>query len=175
MADTEKSSKKKRKTKRDILLAALIVIVAAVFIFCLLPIINGGILIRGYQEFKDRYNDSMLYMRSHSGAVVSDGAEEYMITPDSCSRIYNLILTIGMGKPQKEAPAGSPLIINFQDGSRICIWQCEITDKARVSDTGIFIRYEDTDGYVYQYDTDLLQLESITNALVRKPVKDVAP
>ena len=156
---------KKRKTRRDLMLIGAIVLAVGVLAAAMLPFINGMIMTRNFQEFKDRYGESMLIARSINRAELVKDGELRTVTADAASQVYNLILTAGMGKVQKQVPEGEPAELRFKNGAVIKFWESEIPEKSARTDVGLFIRYEEPDGYIYMYDTDKLTMKSINNIL----------
>lgn len=158
--------KSDRRRRRDVGLWIGIAAVAVVFVICILPIITSLLLSSNYKQFVNHYTDSMNVTRANGFAAVSEDGETFRISADYASKIYGLLLDIGMGKPQTKVPQTSPVTVELGDGALLQFWSVEIKEKNALRDTGLFVKYESQDGYCYQYDTDKLTLTSVANYLI---------
>ncbi|MBQ9031807.1 MAG: hypothetical protein IJ106_10200 [Parasporobacterium sp.] len=152
----------RRKTKKDLLLLIAILVVVGVAAAALIPAISAGVISGQYKTFVSRYTDSMnLSRKMGKVTVVTDSGEE-KTSVDGASQIYSLILDAGMGKPQSQTPESPGKEIRFADGAVMQFWGVEIPEASARRQDGLFVRYQATDGYIYQYDTDKLTMDSIT-------------
>lgn len=156
---------RKKHTKKDYLLCLAIAAAIVIGAVAVIPMVRATRLSHGYQQFKEAFTDSAHLSRRRGGAeVIIDGETRY-VESSKISLVYAVLLDTGMGKPQKTVPSGDPITINYADGASISFWEVPIPEASAERDLGLFVRYEGSDGYVYQYDTDKLTLETIRGYL----------
>lgn len=147
-----------KRTKKDMAILAAIVIVAVVFLIYLGTVIFGVIHTNRYLRFVDEFTTSANIARRNGGIEVVHGDDRFTLSLNNGSYVYKCILDAGMGKPQEEPPGdGDIYILYFHDGAMMELCATEIMEQTRQSDVGVFIRYTNTKGEVYCYDTDLIE------------------
>ena len=150
-----------KRSKKDFGLLIAILVVVVLLGLASIPIISSNVMSAKYKTFWKYYTESMYSSRKSGKMTVTKGTEEISCSVDSASEIYGLLFDIGMGKKQKQIPDGDGIRITFADGTSILFLETDIPEKSALRDKGLFIRYEGQDGYVYQYDTDRLTMDSI--------------
>ena len=160
---------KKPKTRKDfgILIAILIVVVA--FAIAVTPFVISLVNTGNYKKYVERFTDGINSSHPAGTVIVTKDGETIIAPISSASRIYSFILSAGMGKVQKKIPEGPAVVITFKDGSSVEFREAVITEKSAQSDKGLFIRFTDPEGKVYQYDTDKLKFESVLQAIPGLP------
>lgn len=158
------STSNERKSKRDHGLLIAVAIVVAVAIVASVPIVISMANSGKYKEFVSRYTDAINSSHTETTVRVTIDGEDIDAPLSNASRVYSIVLAAGMGKAQKNIPEGNPVIISFKDGSQIELREAQITEKSALRENGLFVRFTGTDGYVYQYDTDKLSMDSVRSA-----------
>ena len=152
---------RKKQSKKDFGLLIAILVVVVLLGLASIPIISSNVMSAKYKTFRKYYTESMNTSRQSGEMTVTKGTEEISCSVDSASEIYGLLFDAGMGKKQKQIPEGDGIKITFADGTSILFLETDIPEKSALRDKGLFVRYEGLDGYVYQYDTDRLTMDSI--------------
>ena len=153
--------KRKKRSKKDFGLLIAILVVVVLLGLASIPIISSNVMSAKYKTFQKYYTESMYASRKSGKVTVTQGSKEISCSVDSASEIYGLLFDEGMGKKQKQIPDGEGIKITFADGTSILFLETDIPEKSALRDKGLFVRYEGPDGYVYQYDTDRLTMDSI--------------
>ena len=157
--------RKKPRTRKDYLLLVIILIAILVFAIAVSPIVFSLKASGHYRQFTDAYTDAMNASHARDRISITTDGESFQVPISAASEIYNKILYAGMGKEQKKQPGEAAVIIEFLDGSRIEFQESAIPESSAIRDTGLFIRFIGSDGFIYQYDTDKLTLEHVLKEL----------
>jgi hypothetical protein len=159
------SVKRSPRPRKDFRLFVIILAAIVVFLIALAPIIFSLRASAHYRSFVDAYTNGM--NASHQSGFVTCTVEEnsYLLPVNQASEIYKKLMYYGMGKEQKMPPGEPAISIRMDDGSHIEFQETAIPESSAVRDTGLFIRFTGTDGFVYQYDTDKITLEYILKEL----------
>lgn len=159
---------KKRRSDTGLFFAICIPIV----IFCILA---GSILYfyhceRQYKNFIKELSASTTYAYNHSGIVVSGSPETFVVTGnpaqdsftvsgDMVYRPYQLLSSGGQGRPRYRIPKQeADLTIDYQDGNILQIWSVPVKNASTDDGYGILIRFRDSEGNTYSYDTDKVRI-----------------
>ena len=153
------------RSRRDFLMGGLVVGSVALLLLLALPLVLSGRLMYGFSAYKQDLAASFAQGERGSSITLQLDGQVRGVSNGQAEHLFSLIVDIGPGKPQDALPEEGGLVLDFGDGSRLQIWEVQITDSGRVSDTGVLICYERADGTVYAYDTDRLQYESCLAAL----------
>ena len=158
-----------KKKKKDGMLALWIAVVVILFLIVGIPAVRGIHEVHRYRTFVNEYTDSLNHARKNGGVTVGTVEEDvWRMTADQGSRLYTLIIDAGMGKPQKEDPAGKYYYLTFPNGSELRLCEVEIMEKSRKQDKGLFISFENKDNTVYMYDTDNIDVDLVLAILSKK-------
>ncbi len=139
--------------RRDGMLLIWILIAVFLLIALAAPVAWGAHLQLKYREFVNDLTESVLYAKGHSCLYAVSGDERTLVPDSRASRIYDIILTVGAGKPQKELPDGDGVLLDFGNGSSLHFWPTEIKELDPEANEGVFISYTDPAGETYAYDT----------------------
>lgn len=153
---------RKPSRRRDGML--LVWILTAVFLLIALaaPVAWGMHLQLEYREFVNDLTESVLYGKAHASIYTHAEGGKSLVSANNASRLYDLILTAGAGKPQKALPAGESLLLEFGDGSSLRFWPVEIEKTDPGDSDGTFVLYTDPTGGTYAYDTELLSYDALS-------------
>lgn len=145
--------------RRDGMLLVWILIAVFLLIALAAPVAWGAHLQLKYREFVNDLTESVLYAKSHSCLYASSGDERALVPDSRASRIYDIILTVGAGKPQKELPNSEGVLLDFGNGSSLRFWPTEIEELDPEANEGVFISYTNPAGEIYAYDTASLSYD----------------
>lgn len=152
---------KTRKSRKDLGLLIALLAVALAFTVSLIPIVISLAGTGRYKAFVKRFTEGINSSHVSGKVMLQKDGEMIKMPVGNASKVYSVLIGAGMGKEQKEQPGGEPLAIIFDDGSMVEFWESKIKEKNSLRETGLFVRYTASDGYLYQYDTDKLTLDSI--------------
>ena len=156
---------KKNTSKTDYPLLLRLLLVVVVFAIVITPIVLSARATRRFNHFKAEYLETMTTARQNKRVFVTTDGETYKLPVEKASALYALLLDCGMGKEQKEIPEGEPIRLDFGGSASMDFWEVEIPEESRERDYGVFVRYQEKDGYFYQYDTDRLGFETVVQYL----------
>lgn len=160
-------NRKPARGRRDYVLLLAVLIAAGAICICIIPMILSGVYTHNYHDFTDRYTQSMNAGNKLADlTVTSPGSENTIVSQADAGKVYSLLLHTGMGKVQKIQPDTPPVTLTLKDGATLSFWEVEIPEKSAARPLGLFVRFDDGAGYVYQYDTDRIGLKSITDILL---------
>ena len=137
---------------RDRSLVPYIVGAVALSIALLVPLVNMVRMTYRFQEFKQDLAESMAFAE-----------EQGTLEHDDADRFFKLIVSAGMGKPQKTLPDDDGARYEFGDGSILELWEVDIDGNPE--NPGTLIRFTRADGNVFCYDTDQIDFRSAVDTL----------
>jgi len=153
------------RSRRDGMLLVWILIAVFLLIALAAPVAWGAHLQLKYKAFVNDLTGSVLYGKEHGSVFAVDGDARRSIAPDRASRLYEIILTIGAGKPQKTAPEAEGLLLEFGDGSSLFFCEAFIPESGAEAGEGVYFRYTGAEGDVYAYDTPRLTYDVLHAAI----------
>ena len=156
---------RKPTSRRDGMLLVWICLAVILLIALAAPVAWGVHLQLQYKNFVNDLTDSVLYGKQHGSITVSQSGERSTVTSERASRLYEITLTIGAGKPQKSAPEADGLLLEFGDGSSLFFCPAFIPESGAEDTDGVYFRYTGSNGVEYAYDTPRLSYDVLYAAV----------
>ena len=154
----EKVNKDKR-TKKDtkfVTFITIIIVLALVIIASLSWAV--GFRYR-FSHFLEKFAECNSYSEKEDSLTVEMDGKIYKITDDNRQGIFNYIVLNNSGQESKKLPKEDPLVLDYGNGAVIKLWK--VPPDKYTNSSGLFIQYEDMDGYSYSYINYKMTLETI--------------
>ncbi len=163
-----KSKRKYRNNKSLIVWIASISVCVFVLGIMLGTIALGVIRNRQYWSYVNDFSNSTSYAYKKGSMKVNDQGDNYILIGDAVYIPYNFLHHLKMGRPWEEVPEGSETIqFDYGNGSTLQIWDVEVKNAKRGT-RGLYIKFINSEGKVYQFDVDGASVSKIRSTLNRK-------
>lgn len=129
----------------------------------------GMVRQRAYWDYVEELSESTTHSYEQGGVWVTAGDETYLLTGEDVYIPYKLLGDITPGRPWEEEPAEAEnILFTFADGTTLQIWSVPIEDSTKGFEYGLYIRYCNSKGEVYQFDLDGMTIRDVKNGLNRR-------
>ena len=150
-----KDKKEKRDTKFTmtitfIIVIALVIIASFAWSF--------GFRYR-FSHFLEKFAECNSYSEKEDSLTVEMDGKIYKVTDGNRQGIFNYIVLNNSGKESKKLPEEEPLVLDYGNGAVIKLWK--VPPDKYTNSSGLFIHYEDTNGFSYSYINYKMTLETI--------------
>ena len=150
-----RDNKAKKDTKFTMIITVIIVIA--------LVIIASFAWSFGYRyrfsHFLEKFAECNSYSEKEDSLTVEMDGKNYKVTDDNRKGIFNYIVLNNSGKESKKLPEEEPVVLDYGNGAIIKLWK--VPPDKYTNSSGLFLHYEDTDGYSYSYINYKMTLETI--------------
>ena len=156
MYDKVNRDNKAKKDTKFTMIITIIIVIALIIIASFAW--SFGFRYR-FSHFLEKFAECNSYSEKEDSLTVEMDGKIYKITDDNRQGIFNYIVLNNSGKESKKLPEDKPLVLDYGNGAVIKLWKVP-PDKYSNS-SGLFIHYEDMDGYTYSYINYKMTLETI--------------
>ncbi len=130
----------------------------------------GMVRQRMYWEYVKGLSRATTYAYTQGGVQVTEEESSYMLTGEDAYIPYQLLGDVNPGRPWREEPADRDIILfEFGDSSFLQIWDVPSEDSMKGYEYGLYIRYCDQEGDVFQFELDGMTMTDIRNGLSEVP------
>lgn len=144
------------------------IFVASIFLSVLGLLGYGMLRQRTYWSYVKGLSRATTYAYMKEGVQVTEGESSYILTGEDVYIPHQLLGDINPGRPWREEPIGGDTILfDFGDGSSLQILEVPIEDSAKGYEYGLYVRYCNQEGKIFQFDLDGVTMTDIRNGLFK--------
>lgn len=156
MYDKVNRDNKAKKDTKFTMIITIIIVIALIIIASFAW--SFGFRYR-FSHFLEKFAECNSYSEKEDSLTVELDGKIYKVTDDNRQGIFNYIVLNNSGKESKKLPEEEPLVLDYGNGAVIKLWK--VPPDKYTNSSGLFINYEDTDGYSYSYINYKMTLETI--------------
>ncbi len=144
----------------------LMLFVVRIFASVLGTLGYGMIRQRTYWSYVKGLARATTYAYIQDGVRVTEGECSYQLSGEDVYIPYQLLGDINPGRPWREEPVNRDTILfDFGDGSSLQIWDVPMEDGTKGYEYGLYVRYCNQSGKIFQFDLDGITLDKIRERL----------
>lgn len=156
MYDKVNRDNKAKKDTKFTMIITIIIVIALVIIASFAW--SFGFRYR-FSHFLEKFAECNSYSEKEDSLTAEMDGKIYKVTEDNRQGIFNYIVLNNSGKESKKFPEERPIVLDYGNGAVIKLWK--VSPDKYTNSSGLFIHYEDTDGYSYSYINYKMTLETI--------------
>ena len=85
--------------------------------------------------------------------------DTFLVIRKNVRKFYNSIAIAGSGRPAVGLEREADILLDYGNGATLELWESKVKNARNNRGMGMVVRYTDTEGTVYCYDTDRLRPE----------------
>ena len=132
---------------------------AAVLLILLIsiPLVFSSRLFYRHHSFVQDLSSALVHSRTLTAV---SGEDSWDVPSGRASSLFAVLVDAGVGRPEKQAPAGEELSLTFDGGACLSLRPLESADKP-----GIWISFTRPGGSAFSYSTEKLQYDRLFDML----------
>lgn len=161
---SERKNEKKKITERPVIL--LLIIVSVVLISAVVPIIYGIRCQNEYEKFLIDLSFSLHVTHKMDAFKVTMDGKDIHVKPENMEKFLEKIVRAEYGRFYKSYESDDPRIdFEFSDRTHMTIYEFDLKGTSNLRESGILVKYTDTEGKTYIFDSDKISFRLIKTDL----------
>ena len=112
-----------------------------------------------FRNFLSDLSNSTNYALEHNSLYLTVDGDTFLVIRKNVRKFYNSVAIAGSGRPASGLEREADIKLDYGNGATLELWETKVKNARNNRGMGMVVRYTDSEGAVYCYDTDRLRPE----------------